>query len=124
MTTRRQRKVAEAIHKEISLLLQHRIRDPRLSLVNVTGVEVSPDLRLALVYVTSFEKHKNKLVLKALSKANGYLRRELGQALSLRHVPELNFKIDTSAEQGQRIDELIDLINHGQEESSDQPSQD
>lgn len=124
MTTRRQRKVAEAIHKEISLLLQHRIRDPRLSLVNVTGVEVSPDLRLAWVYVTSFEKNKNKLVLKALSKANGYLRRELGQVLSLRHVPELNFKIDMSAEQGQRIDELIDLINQGQEESSDLPAHD
>ncbi len=52
MTTRRQRQVAELIHEEISLLIQRRVRDPRLGFVTVTGVEVSPDLRVAHVYVS------------------------------------------------------------------------
>jgi ribosome-binding factor A len=112
MAVRRQRKVAELIHKEVSYLLQHRTRDPRLGFVTVTGVDLNRDLSVAMVYVALFDTGDDvsKNTMKALDNASGYLRRELGQVLSLRHVPNLVFKIDQSIEHGQRIEELLEII--------------
>jgi len=117
MPTRRQRKVAELIHKEISLLLQHNVRDPRLGFITVTGVDVTTDLRIAHIYVTIFDQDEIKETMQGLNSAKGYLRRELGQVLSIRHIPELTFKLDESIQHGQRIDTLLDQINEERNET-------
>ena len=115
MPSRRQRQVGELLHEEISRIIQYEIKDPRLGFVTVTGVDVSPDLRQARVYVTVLgDRAEVKSTLAGLTSAAGYFRRLLGQALSLRHIPELNFKLDTSLEYGMRIEALLDDI---QEES-------
>ncbi|UCC85716.1 MAG: 30S ribosome-binding factor RbfA [Anaerolineales bacterium] len=112
MTTRRQRQVAELLHQEISLLIQRRARDPRVRLVTVTGVEMSPDLRLAHVYVSVMgDQEAAKQALMGLRHAAGFFRRELGASLSLRYQPELVFRLDDSLERGFRIDELLDLLH-------------
>ena len=111
MVSRRQRKVAELLHEELSQLLQHETRDPRLGFVTVTGVDVSPDLKLARAYVSVLGDDSDaKETLAGLSSATKYFRYKLSQSLSLRYVPDLVFKLDTSLERGLRIESLLDSI--------------
>jgi len=111
VTTRRQRQVAELLHEELSLLIQRRARDPRLGFVTVTGVEMSPDLRIAHVYVSVLGSDDDvKQSLQGLRHAAGFFRRELGASLSLRYLPELNFRSDDSLARGLRIDQLLDSL--------------
>jgi ribosome-binding factor A len=119
MASRRQRQVAELLHEEISRLMQHNTRDPRLGFVTVTGVDVSPDLRNAKVYVTVLgDKEDQKETLAGLASATGFYRYQLKQDLSLRYIPELKFQIDTSLEYGLHIEKLLDSI---QEEPENLP---
>ena len=112
MSTRRQRQVAELLHQEISLLLQRQVRDPRLGFVTVTDVDVTPDLRLATVYVSVMGGDDEvKQTLDGLKSATGFFRRKLGSTLSLRFMPELSFRLDKSLEQGLHIDQLLDSLH-------------
>jgi ribosome-binding factor A len=117
MTSRRQRKVAELLHEEISRLIQYQTRDPRLEFVTVTDVEVSPDLRQARIYVTAplGDEAKAQDTLAGLASASGYFRHKLSQSLSLRYIPELTFKLDTSLAYGLRIENLLDTIKEERE---------
>ncbi len=120
MPSRRQKQVAELLHQEISQLIQYRTQDPRLGFVTVTGVDVSPDLRQAQVYVTVLgDEVDAQSSLLGLTSAASYFRHELGQSLSLRYVPNLSFKLDTSLEYGLHIDSLLDSIK----EELDQPDE-
>lgn len=108
MPTRRQERVSERIHEEISELLQTRARDPRLAQVTVTSVEVSADLKVATVYVSSLgDRETCTESLKSLQHAAGFLRRELAHQLRMRYTPELHFVLDDSWERGARIDNLL-----------------
>jgi ribosome-binding factor A len=112
VTTRRQRQVAELLHEEISLIIQRRVQDPRLGFVTVTGVEVSPDLRAASVYVSILGNDDDvKQALAGLENAVSFFRRELGASLALRYIPELNFRLDDSLERGLTIDRLLDSLS-------------
>ncbi len=112
MSTRRQRQVAELLHQEISLLIERQVRDPRLGFVTVTDVEVTPDLRLAYIYVSVMGgDEEEKQALAGLKSAAGFFRHELGSTLSLRFVPELSFRLDQSLEQGLHIDQLLDSLH-------------
>lgn len=111
MVTRRQERVSDRIHEEISDLLQKEIRDPRLAYVTVTGVKVSSDLRLATVFVTALgdlEARDNALA--ALEHASAYIRRELAQRLNMRITPAVRFLPDDSWERGARVDALLNKI--------------
>ncbi|MCG3209993.1 MAG: Ribosome-binding factor A [Anaerolineae bacterium] len=120
MASRRQRQVAELLHEEISQLLQHGTRDPRLGFVTVTGVDVSPDLRVAWVYVTTLgDDAERQETLAGLASASPFFRREMRKSLSLRYIPELNFKVDTSLEYGMRIDKILDSIKEESDNSPD-----
>jgi ribosome-binding factor A len=111
MVTRRQERVSERIHHEISDLLQNEIRDPRLAYVTVTGVEISPDLQLATVFVTALGDHEAKAAaMTALEGAVGYIRRELAQRLQMRVTPAVRFVLDESWERGARLDALLDSL--------------
>ena len=113
MTSRRQRQVAELLHQEISRLIQYRTQDPRLGFVTVTDVEVSPDLSYAKVYVTVLGDETDvQSTLAGLESATGYFRHNMKQTLSLRYIPELRFKLDTSLEYGSRIESLLDAIKN------------
>jgi len=112
LTSRRQRQVAELLHQEISLLIQRRARDPRLGFVTITDVEVTPDLRLAHVYVSVLGTDDEvKQAMEGLQHAASFFRRELGDSLSLRYIPELLFRLDNSMERGLRIDHLLDSLH-------------
>jgi len=109
MPSRRQRRVAELIHRELSLLLMLDARDPRLAEVTITDVDITPDLMLAHVYFTVLGDDDKVSETKAgLQRATGYLRTQLAARVQLRVVPHLTFDLDKSAAYGRRIDELLD----------------
>jgi len=108
MISRRQKRVGELLHEELSLLLQRETKDPRFSRVTVTYVEVSADLGVAKVYVTVLgEQPEKQAALEALDHAAGYLRHELGARLRLRRIPRLTFELDEAVERGTRVLELL-----------------
>jgi ribosome-binding factor A len=104
---KRSERVAGQIRRDLARLIQQEIKDPKVGFISVSDVEVTRDLSHAKVFVTVFEPDKAAESLQALRKAGSFLRSRLGQALRLRHVPELHFVHDDSVEKGSQIDELI-----------------
>ena len=119
----RQEKLAELITAELSDLLRTRMKDPRLGFASITHVEVSGDFRHAKIFVSVMgsEAEQND-TMKALKHATGFLRHELAGRLTLRYMPELVFKLDTSIVQGARILELINKIEQEHSTISEQPN--
>lgn len=111
-------RLAEALKKEISDLLMHDIKDPRLGFVTITTVEVSPDLRLARVYASVLgDVDQQKATADVLNKVTGYIRSEIGKRIRLKYTPEIVFKLDNSIERGTRIIKLMEEVNSGGEAS-------
>ncbi len=111
MTSRRQRRVASLIHRELSQILLFESKDPRVHDVTITDVEVTADLQLARVYfrVVGGETQTQE-ALDGLMHAKGYLRTQLAGRLELRLTPDLSFEVDRTAEYAQRIEELLEQI--------------
>ena len=103
----RSERVSGQLRRELAVMIQREVKDPRVGFVSVSDVEVTRDLSHAKVYVTVFEEDKAPESIKALKHAAGFLRRRLGQELRIRTVPELHFVHDASVETGARMDELI-----------------
>jgi len=126
MPSRRQRRVAELIHRELSLLLMLDARDPRLADVTITAVDITPDLMLAHVYFTVLGDDEKVAEAQAgLQRATGYLRTQLAARVQLRVMPHLTFALDKSAAYGQRIDKLLSEIidaNPRSEAGRDEPN--
>ncbi|MBC8262605.1 MAG: 30S ribosome-binding factor RbfA [Anaerolineales bacterium] len=114
MAKRRQKKIGNLIQKELGDLLEQKVSDPRLDLVTITTVEVSPDLRQAYIYVSTLGDQQ--AAMEGLNHATSFLRRELASRLALRYVPELIFHLDTSLQHGERIFQLLEEIEVTQEE--------
>ena len=112
--SKRTERVADLIRREMAELLMRKMRDPRLSFVSVTGVEVTPDLSSAKIWLSSLHgAEKRGEILKALAHATPFLRHELAPRLGLREVPELRFAYDESIERGARIEDLLRKIHDG-----------
>jgi ribosome-binding factor A len=108
---KRSDKVGEEIHKIISELLIKGLKDPRIGFLTITGVKMTPDLRQATVYFTVHGSDEEKRNNEAgLNSAKGYIRKEIGQALKMRFVPEIIFKYDTSLDYGQHIESILKEI--------------
>ncbi|HHQ4579042.1 TPA: 30S ribosome-binding factor RbfA [Aeromonas hydrophila] len=107
----RTRRVGQQIQREIALILQREVKDPRIGMVTVSDVEVSRDLNYAKVYVTFLllenDAERIKEGLKALTEAAGYIRSLLGSAMRLRVVPELRFFYDQTLVEGMRLSNLV-----------------
>ncbi len=110
-SSRRQQRVSDQIRAEVADMLEKQTHDPRLAGLSVTSVEIGPDLRHAVIYVSSLVGQSgSQAVLSALKHACGYFRRELARRLKLRLVPELSFQWDASLETGDRISRLLDSL--------------
>lgn len=110
--TRRAERVSSLIQQEISKLLREQVNDPRLtSLISVTRVVTSPDMRHAKVFVSTLGDATNKTeILQGFAAASGFLRRQLAHRLRLKHMPELSFYLDDSIERGAAVLELIEKV--------------
>ncbi len=92
--------------QEIADILMRKIKDPRIGFVTVTDVEVSDDLRNAKVFVSVYGEGK-EASLKGLKSASAFIRSELGRRMRMKFMPELLFRIDSTAEQGAHIMEIL-----------------
>lgn len=106
---RRIDRINELLRSEIAELISREIKDPRLAgLISVTEVDTTTDLRHAKVFVSVFGTEEDRASsLAALRSATGFLRREVAQRVTFRHMPELEFHLDTSLEHGDRIMRLL-----------------
>ena len=110
MASNRIGRINEEIQRGLASLLRT-VKDPRVhGLVTITRVDTTPDLRFSKIYVSVLDKSDVKEVVKGLKSAGGYLRRELGRALSLRYTPELVFQADDSIDRGTHILKLLNDI--------------
>ncbi len=111
MASYRPVRVGELIQAELAELLLRALKDPRLQMVTVSHVEVSPDLRHARVYISrvgSAEEQQSALV--GFERATGFVRGRLGKRLKLRYVPKLDFVIDTGIAYGVRISHMLNEL--------------
>jgi ribosome-binding factor A len=108
MTGSRHARIGAAIHHELTGILQGGMNDPRVGFVTVTGVEMSGDLRRARVFLSILgDDAARQDSLAAIEHARGWLRRELAHRLNMRRTPELEFRLDTSVDRGERIERLL-----------------
>lgn len=104
----RGRRLEEQLLRLLADLVRREVKDPRVGAVTLTAVEVSPDLSHATVYFLPFGIGKDPApVAEGLGKAAGYLRTLVGKQLTLRHTPQLHFKLDTALEKGMALNSLI-----------------
>lgn len=105
----RSARVAEQIKRELAELIQLEVKDPRVGLVSLTDVEITPDYAHAKVFFTSMRGEEDlDATLAGLQRASGFLRRELQRRVRIHTTPELHFVYDRSVEQGSRLSALID----------------
>jgi ribosome-binding factor A len=117
MTSFRLQRINKQIQREISLLLEYKVKNDTAKLAIITGVECTRDLQHASVFFTTVDTKIRSDVLKILKKLAGSIRGMLGKQLHLRQIPELTFRIDTSEEYGRAIDRILDKIRENQSES-------
>ena len=120
MSSNRINRINEEIQKELSSLLRT-VKDPRVqdTMISITRVETTPDLRYTKVYVSFLEEDKVKNAMAGLKSAGGYLRRELGHNLQLRYAPEIVWSLDDSITYGAKMLKLINSLEIA-DESTDE----
>ena len=120
MASNRIGRINEEIQRELADLLRT-LKDPRVqaTMISVTRVETTPDLRYAIVFVSFLEKSKAAEALKGLRSAGGYLRRELGAALQLRYTPELQWQEDDSITRGAHMLDLLNSLHIAKDDEDD-----
>lgn len=107
----RTQRIGDQMQRELALLIQREIKDPRLGLVTITGVEVSRDLAYAKVFVTVMDDDDGQKIgqnLGILNEAAGFLRMLLGKEMKLRTIPQLHFHYDESIRRGAELSALIE----------------
>lgn len=111
MAKNRINRINEEIQRELASLLRT-VKDPRVSgtMISITHVDTTSDLRYSKIFVSALDKSQEKDMMKGLKSASGYLRRELGIALKLRYTPELVFEADDSIAYGSHILEVLRTI--------------
>ncbi|MBE6955411.1 MAG: 30S ribosome-binding factor RbfA [Ruminococcaceae bacterium] len=123
MASNRIGRINEEIQKELANLIPN-LKDPRVQgLISVTGVDTTPDLRYAKVYISVLDKSTGKEVIKGLKSAGGYLRREIGRSLQLRYTPELVFEEDTAMERGARIFDILSTLDIPEDDGNDESAE-
>ena len=120
MASNRIGRINEEIQKELASLLRS-VKDPRVqdTMISITHVETTPDLRYAKVYVSFLQEDKAADAMKGLKSAGGWLRRQLSSALQLRYTPELVWALDDSITYGAKMLELINSLEVKQDDGDD-----
>ena len=121
MASNRINRINEEIQKSLSDALRT-VKDPRITdtMISVTRVETTPDLRYAKVYVSFLEENKAADAMKGLKSAAGYLRREVASDLKLRYTPELQWALDDSITYGAKLLKLINSLEVSSDDGADE----
>ncbi|WP_422486798.1 30S ribosome-binding factor RbfA [Gudongella sp. DL1XJH-153] len=121
MNEKRINRISEEVRKVVSDLIQNEIKDPRISgMPSVNKVSVTKDLRFAKIYISVLGSEEDKAsTIEGLQSAKGFVRKEIGNRIDLRHVPEPLFELDESIEQALYLTKLIEEVNRNTREASD-----
>ena len=113
MNEKRVNRISEEIKKIVSELLYHGLKDPRISpMTSITRVRVTRDLRYAKIYASILGNQEEKeSSIEGLNSAKGFIRKEIGNKIDIRYIPEPIFILDESIEEGIRMSKLIDDVN-------------
>ena len=104
-------KIENLIKEEVSLIFLYKLHDPALGLVTITNVKVSPDLKLAKIYFSVFEKEKREEVLNKITATKGLIRSELASRIRMKFIPDLKFFIDDTLDYVEKIEDLLKKIH-------------
>jgi len=116
----RPERVADQIRAEVTTMIARELHDPGVGFVTVTRVQVTPDLQHARVYYTSLgDPAARQNTARALDRASGFMRRQIGQRLRLRRAPEIHFEFDESIGHQDRVEQLLKEIA---DEQSNRPA--
>ncbi len=120
MEYKRKDRVGDLIKELISEIIVKKIRDPRLSFITITGVQIGDNLRLAKVFFSVIgDDQKKKDSLSGLKSAAGFIKKELGLHLRLKYSPDIVFEYDNSLEYGNRIERIINSLEKSSERVDD-----
>jgi len=108
----RPQRLGDLIQREVSDLIRLEVRDPRVGMITITSVDVSPDMSHAKIFFTVLEKEKLRETLEGLGRSAGFLRSQLAKRIKMYTTPELRFAYDESVERGDRLSRLIDEALH------------
>jgi ribosome-binding factor A len=118
----RGRKIGDLIQREVAVLVQREIKDPRIGMVTINEATVSRDLAFSDIYFTVLPSENTEIVEEVLNEASGFLRSQLAKVLSTRTTPKLRFHYDNTIESGARMNKAINKALL-QDESQRDPSQ-
>ena len=107
---KRSQRVGDLLREEIAEIVIHRLKDPRIGFVTITGVDVTDDLKIAKIYVSIFKDEDKKTTLEILNSAKSFIRSKLSKRLRMKSIPSIDFRLDTSIEYGNKIDKLLKKI--------------
>lgn len=118
MSSFRKDKIEKQIQEEISLIFLHKLQDKEFGIITVTHVKMSPDLKIAKIYVSVFNKEKREYILEHLTSINGLIRHQLASRIHVKYIPEIKFFIDDTMDYVEKIDGLIKKIHEDDNKSS------
>jgi ribosome-binding factor A len=104
-------RVAEQVRRDLADLIRTELKDPRVGMISLTAVELTPDYAHAKVFFTTLQAEHLAEIEQGLRRAAGFLRRELGRRIHIHTLPELHFIYDASVERGASLSQLIDQAN-------------
>lgn len=107
MPSRRPERVRGQLLEAVAEILLREVKDPRVEGITLTGVDITPDLKLAKVYFSARSPENQDSALAGLKSASGYIKRQISMRLQLRHTPELRFLYDTTLEKANRLEHLL-----------------
>ena len=107
MSSRRPERVRGLLQETVAEILLREVKDPRIEGITLTGVDITPDLKLAKIYFSTLQPENHEAALVGLKSAAGYIKRQIAIRLQLRHTPELRFLYDTTLEKANRLESLL-----------------
>ena len=115
---KRSQRVSDLLREEIADIIMHKMKDPRIGFITVTGVDLTDDLKIAAVYISVLKEEEKTATLEILNAAKSFIRSELSKRVRLRYIPSIDFKTDASIEYGSKIEKLLDDIRRKSEDPS------
>ncbi len=115
----RKEKIEHLIKEELSLIFLHKLQDPELGLLTITKVTVSPDVSIAKVYFSVYQKESREMILEKVNDLKGLIRGQLSQKVKLRHTPELYFFIDDTLDYVEKMEDLFKKLHEDDKQSNE-----
>ncbi|MBK7980240.1 MAG: 30S ribosome-binding factor RbfA [Ignavibacteriae bacterium] len=114
------RKISNLVKETLGLIFLQKVKDPGLGFITILRAKVSPDLKIANIYISVYEKEKREYVMKHIESIKGFLRSELAKRVNLRITPELNFFLDDTQDYVDKMNEILNSLKNADKERNEE----